>query len=232
LNPLFPCRKRHGDRETTETAVYIPALFKVEDTAQAHALMRARPFATLVTYGSEGLTATHLPTVLKTDDAGALGRIECHVARPNAHWKTFAPDSEALMIFRGPEAYIRPGWYPSKAEHSKAVPTWNYAAVHAYGRLEAVQDPRWLLEHVSQLTRQQETAYELPWATSDAPESYLAAMARGIVGLTLSITRLEAKSKMSQNREPRDRAGVVEGLAQRGKGEDAEVAGLVDKLNQ
>jgi transcriptional regulator len=212
--------------------MYTPAQFKVEDTAEAHALMRARPFATLVTNGSDGLTATHLPTVLKTDNAGALGRIECHVARPNAHWKTFAPDAEALMIFQGPEAYIRPGWYPSKAEHGKAVPTWNYAVVHAYGRLEAMQDPRWLLEHVSELTRQQETPYELPWATSDAPESYLAAMARGIVGLRLSITRLEAKSKMSQNREPRDRAGVMEGLARRGKGEDAEIAALVGKAGQ
>src|SRR5688572_18975111 len=179
--------------------MYTPTLFKVEDIAEAHALMRGRPFATLVTNGSEGLTATHLPTVLKTDDAGPLGRIECHVARPNPQWKTFASDAEALMIFRGPEAYIRPGWYPSKAEHDKVVPTWNYAAVHAYGRLEAVQDPAWLLAHVGELTRQQEAPHDAPWATSDAPESYLAAMARGIVGLRLSISRLEAKSKMSQN---------------------------------
>ena len=209
--------------------MYTPALFKVEDVAEAHALMRARPFATLVTNGSEGLTATHLPTVLKTDDAGPLGRIECHVARPNPHWKTFAPEMDALMIFRGPEAYIRPGWYPSKAEHDKVVPTWNYAVVHAYGRLEAVQDPAWLLAHVAELTRQQEAPHDAPWATSDAPEAYLAAMARGIVGLRLSITRLEAKSKMSQNREARDRAGVVEGLGRRAQGEDAEVAALVGK---
>ena len=212
--------------------MYTPPLFKVEDVAEAHALMRARPFATLVTNGSEGLYATHLPTVLKTDDAGALGRIECHVARPNPHWKTFAPDADALMIFRGPEAYIRPGWYPSKVEHDKVVPTWNYAVVHAYGRLEAVQDPAWLLAHVSELTRQQEAPYDAPWATSDAPESYLAAMARGIVGFKLAITRLEAKAKMSQNRDARDRAGVVRGLAQRAQGEDAEIAALVEKLER
>ena len=166
--------------------MYTPALFKVEDMAEAHALMRARPFATLVTNGSEGLAATHLPTVLKTDGAGPLGRIECHVARPNPHWKTFAPDTDALMIFQGPEAYIRPGWYPAKAEHGKVVPTWNYAVVHAYGRLEAVQDPAWLLAHVAELTRQQEAPHDAPWSTSDAPESFLATLARGIVGLSLS----------------------------------------------
>jgi transcriptional regulator len=212
--------------------MYTPAQFKVEDVGQAHALMRARPFATLVTNGGEGLYATHLPTVLKTDGAGPLGRIECHVARPNPQWKAFAPDMDALMIFQGPEAYIRPGWYPSKAEHDKVVPTWNYAVVHVYGRLEAVQDQAWLLAHVSELTHQQEAPYDVPWSTTDAPESFLATMARGIVGLRLEITRLEAKAKMSQNREPRDRAGVVEGLARRAQGEDAEIAAMVDKLSK
>ena len=170
--------------------------------------MRAHPFAILVTHGADGMVATHLPTVLKATGA-ALGRIECHVARPNPQWRTFAPDTDALMIFQGPEAYIRPGWYPSKAEHAKVVPTWNYAAVHAYGRLEVVQDQAWLLAHVSELSRQQEAPYAAPWSTADAPETFIGALARGIVGLKLAITRLEGKAKMSQNREPRDRAGVV-----------------------
>jgi transcriptional regulator len=212
--------------------MYTPALFEIEDRAQAQALMRARPFATLVTHGSEGLTATHLPTVLKTDEANPLGRIECHLARPNPQWKTLAPEEDALMIFHGPEAYIRPGWYASKAEHGKVVPTWNYAVVHAYGRLETVQDPAWLLAHVSELTDQQEAPHDAPWFTSDAPESYLAVMARGIVGLKLAITRLEGKAKMSQNRDARDRAGVLEGLGQRAQGEDAEIAALVAKLGR
>lgn len=99
--------------------MYTPAQFKIEDVGEAHALMRARPFAVLVTQGSDGIVATHLPTVLKVDDTNALGRIECHVARPNPQWKTFARDGVALMIFQGPEAYIRPGWYPSKAEQAK-----------------------------------------------------------------------------------------------------------------
>src|SRR5215470_11949883 len=120
--------------------MYTPAHFKMEEVAEVHALMRAQPFAILITQGADGVTATHLPTVLKVDEASPLGRIECHLARPNPQWKTFAAEAEALMIFQGAEAYIRPGWYPSKAEHGKAVPTWNYAAVHAYGPLRVMND--------------------------------------------------------------------------------------------
>ena len=209
--------------------MYTPAQFKVEDVGEAHGLMRAHPFAILVTQGSEGLFATHLPTVLKVDEASPLGRIECHIARPNPQWRTFAADTEALMIFQGAEAYIRPGWYPSKAEHAKVVPTWNYAVVHAYGKLEAVQDKAWLLAHVSDLTNQQEAPYATPWLTTDAPANFLDALARGIVGFKLPIARLEAKAKMSQNREDRDRVGVVRGLGERAEGDDAAIAALVGK---
>ena len=165
--------------------MYTPENFRVEDVGEAHALMRAHPFAILVTHGADGLMATHLPTVLKTDGSGQLGRIECHLARPNPQWRTFAPETDALMIFQGPEAYIRPGWYPSKAEHGKVVPTWNYAAVHAYGRLEVVQDQAWLLAHVSELSVQQEAPHPEPWSTADAPGPFIGALSRGIVGLTL-----------------------------------------------
>lgn len=207
--------------------MYTPGYFKIEDTAKVHAMMRAQPFAILVTHGSDGLTATHLPTVLKVGGDGSLGLVECHVARPNPQWKTFTPELDALMIFQGPEAYIRPGWYPTKAEHGKVVPTWNYAAVHAYGRLETVQDKDWLLAHVSELSDQQEAPYAAPWSTGDAPANFLDGLVRGIVGLKLTINRLEGKLKMSQNRPTGDRAGVVEGLAQRGNGEDAVIASLV-----
>jgi transcriptional regulator len=206
--------------------MYTPAPFKLDDVAEAHALMRSRPFAILITVTPDGPIGTHLPTVLKVDAANQLGRIECHVARPNPQWR--APASgESLMIFQGPEAYIRPGWYPSKAEHGKVVPTWNYIAIHAYGRLEILDDPTWLLAHVGELTRQQEAPYAAPWATSDAPESFLAAMARGIVGVRFSISRLEGKAKMSQNRPEPDRAGVVQGLTSRALDGDCAVARLV-----
>ena len=212
--------------------MYTPTHFKVEDAGEAHALMRAHPFAILVTQATDGVVATHLPTVLKIDAASPQGRIECHVARPNPQWKTFAADVDALMIFQGPEAYIRPGWYPSKAEHGKAVPTWNYAAVHAYGPLRVINDKGWLLTHVGELSDQQEAPYDARWSMADAPASYLDVMARGIVGLTLEIVRLEGKMKMSQNRDDRDRVGVVQGLAERARGADEHIAGLVEKFRK
>jgi transcriptional regulator len=207
--------------------MYTPIQFKVDEAAEAHALMRAHPFAILVTHGADGVVATHLPTVLKVDEASPLGRIECHLARPNPQWKTFARDTDALMIFQGAEAYIRPGWYPSKAQHGKAVPTWNYAVVHAYGRLQVMDDKEWLLAHVGELSDQQEAPYAERWSMADAPADYLDRQARGIVGLTFAITRLEGKIKMSQNRDMHDRNGVVSGLAERGGSQDAEVAALV-----
>jgi transcriptional regulator len=210
--------------------MYTPADFKMEEVAQVHALMRAHPFAILVTQAADGLTATHLPTVLKVDDGSPLGRIECHLARPNPQWKTLAAGTEALMIFQGAEGYIRPGWYPSKAEHGKAVPTWNYAAVHAYGALRVMNDKAWLLSHVGELSDQQEAPYAARWSMADAPESYLEVMARGIVGLTLEISRLEGKMKMSQNRDTRDRNGVLRGLSDRGEAGDSETAALVQKF--
>jgi transcriptional regulator len=207
--------------------MYQPEHFRVDDLPQLHALMRARPLATLVSHGALGLYATHLPTVLG-DDA-PYGVIECHLARANPHWKDLAAGNEALMIFQGPEGYVTPNWYPSKAEHGKVVPTWNYAAVHAYGRPQVMQDKDWLRRHVGALTAQQEASEGKPWALSDAPDSYIEVMLRGIVGFRFAITRLEGKWKMSQNREMRDRAGVVRGLGGRGEGEDVEVADLVSR---
>ena len=190
-----------------------------------HALMRARPFAALVSSSANGLYGTHLPTVLKDD--GANGLIECHLARANPHWKDLADGNEALMIFQGPEGYITPNWYPSKAVHGKAVPTWNYAVVHAYGRPAVVQDKDWLRRHVTELTTQQEASEAQPWAVSDAPESYVDVMLRGIVGFRFAITRLEGKWKMSQNREMPDREGVVAGLTARASGDDLAIAEAV-----
>lgn len=201
--------------------MYQPDLFRVDDTAQMHALMRARPFATLVSAGSLGLYASHLPTVLK--DEGSYGTIECHLARPNPHCADL-DGGEALMIFAGAEGYITPNWYPSKFEHGKVVPTWNYAVVHAYGRPAVMRDAAWLRRHVGELTAQQERGAAKSWAVSDAPEHYVDTMLRGIVGFRFAITRLEGKWKMSQNRETQDRHGVVAGLRTRGGCDDPEMA--------
>jgi transcriptional regulator len=207
--------------------MYTPDHFRVDDLPQMHALMRARPLSALVSTGPAGLYATHLPTVLKND--GPHGTIECHLARANPHWKDLAEGNEALMIFQGPEGYITPNWYPSKALHGKVVPTWNYAVVHAYGRPEVMKDKDWLRRHVAELTAQQEASEAQPWALSDAPDSYIDVMLRGIVGFRFAITRLEGKWKMSQNREAEDRKGVVAGLQARASGEDREIADAVTR---
>ena len=202
--------------------MYRSAYFSVDDVPQMHELIRARPFATLISGGSAGLYATHLPTVLKDD--GPYGVIECHLARPNQHWRDLAEGNEALMIFGGPEGYITPNWYASKAQTGKVVPTWNYAVVHAYGRPEQMKEKDWLLRHVTELTAQQEKNEPKPWAPSDAPSLYIDVMLRGIVGFRFAITRLEGKWKMSQNRETQDQVGVVKGLTNRGNGDDLEIA--------
>ncbi len=184
----------------TVTAMYQPDHFRVEDVPQLHALMRARPFAALVSAGASGLYASHLPTVLKQE--GPHGVIECHLARANPHCKDLAAVGEALMIFQGPEGYITPNWYPTKAQSGKVVPTWNYAVVHAYGRPEVMDGADWLRRHVTELTEQQEKSGARPWAVSDAPERYIDVMLRGIVGFRFAIARLEGKWKMSS--ESRD----------------------------
>jgi transcriptional regulator len=207
--------------------MYVPASFKMTEQSDALALMGANPFAAIISHDSEGLTATHLPTV--TRQAGETLVIECHLARPNPHWKRLAtnPDAEVLMIFSGPDAYIRPGWYPSKAEGGKTVPTWNYATVHAYGRAQIIQDGAWLLRHVTELSNQQESPYEIPWKTSDAPEQYIAALIRGIVGIRVSVSRIDAKAKMGQNRDSRDALGAADGLAARAERSDLAVSAMM-----
>jgi transcriptional regulator len=205
--------------------MYQPEHFRVEDLSRMHALMRARPFAALVSTGPAGLYATHLPTILK--DEGLFGLVECHLARANPQWKDLSGGNQTLMIFQGPEGYITPSWYPSKAEHGKVVPTWNFAVVHAYGRPELMEDKRWLHRHVSELTAQQERSQAKPWATSDAPSIYIDSMLGGIIGCRFTITRLEGKWKMSQNRDLKDQEGVAKGLNLRASGDDLEMAHFI-----
>jgi len=204
--------------------MYQPDHFRVDDVVQMQALVRARPFATLISHGSRGLYASHLPTVLKNE--GDFGVIECHLARANPQCRELS-GNEALMIFQGPEGYITPNWYPSKRQHGKVVPTWNYAVVHAYGLPEVMDDRDWLRSHVTELTAQHESEQARPWTPSDAPEAYIETMLRGVVGFRFSITRLEGKWKMSQNRDSLDRDGVANGLCTRGDGDDREMAEFI-----
>ena len=173
--------------------------------------MRAAPFANLVTMGSEGLDATPLPLMLDPSD-GPQGSLIGHVARANPQWRITDTRQEALAIFSGPDSYITPSYYETKRLTGKVVPTWNYVTIHVRGRISFFQEPEALLELVRRLTDRHEGERGAPWAVSDAPADFIQSQLRAIVGLRLEITALTGKWKMSQNRSPADRAGVVAGL--------------------
>lgn len=192
--------------------MYIPEPFREDRSEVLQQAMRQIGFATLIT---RDLEANHLPMLLRD------GVLRGHVARANPVWKQ--GDGAALAIFLGPHAYVSPNWYPSKTETGKAVPTWNYIAVHAKGSLAWKQDAYWLRAHVAALSDAHEAGHAQPWAISDAPENYIDSLLRAIVGFELTIETLEGKYKLSQNREARDRAGVREGLVGDGRADLAKL---------
>jgi len=162
-------------------------------------------------------------------DGSEFGILKGHLSRANTQWRELTPGVEALAIFSGPHHYISPSWYPSKQEHGKEVPTWNYAVVHAYGTLRLVEDSNWLLSHLESLTNTHEAGFAVPWKVSDAPPEFLDQLMNGIIGLELPIGRLEGKWKVSQNKPDRDRAGVVEGLAAINTPESLTMKALVER---
>ncbi|MFC4528260.1 FMN-binding negative transcriptional regulator [Dyella halodurans] len=199
--------------------MYMPPYFKETRSEALHALMRAYPFATLVTHGDAGLGANHLPWELVGD------RLHGHVARGNELAR--ADGAEVLLIFRGPDGYVSPNWYPSKHETGREVPTWNYAVVHVHGRLRVVEDHTWLRQLLERLTDRHEAGQPKPWHVSDAPADHIEKALGGIVGLEISVERIEGKFKLSQNHPAANRAGVVDGLRQRRGRGDAELADLM-----
>jgi transcriptional regulator len=154
--------------------------------------------------------------------------LEFHVARPNPHWKLAG--ARSLMIFQGPQAYIHPGWYESKAEHGRVVPTWTYVMVHAHGPIEAMETEAELLAHLAQLTNQNEVEREKPWAISDAPEKYIQGMTRAIVGLRMRVERLEGSWKLNQHKSEGDRLGVQSGLSGDADPDANSIAALMREL--
>ena len=205
--------------------MYQPPAFREERLEVQHAFMRAHPLAMLVTMG-RGLAANPVPLVLDPS-GGAFGTLRGHLARANDQWSTYDPAVECLAIFQGADGYVTPSWYETKRETGKVVPTWNYAVVQAYGRMTAIDDPAWLRAQVDALTRQHESSRAAPWAVTDAPPAFVAAQLKGIVGIEIEITRIEAKWKLSQNRKAADIAGVVEGLRADGTPQAQELADLV-----
>ncbi|MBI3145952.1 MAG: FMN-binding negative transcriptional regulator [Pseudogulbenkiania sp.] len=211
--------------------MYIPADFNEPRTEILHARIAQHPFGTLITHGKSGLDANHLPFELVADE-GELGVLRAHVARANPVWQDIANGDEVLVVFRAGDAYISPSWYPSKHESHQQVPTWNYMAVHAYGRVSVHDDEKYVRSVVGRLTRTHEVSQPEPWKMSDAPRDYIDTLLKSIVGLQINITRLVGKSKLSQNKDARDIQGAGEALRARENYQigDAMLAHAVGKL--
>ena len=192
--------------------MYLPKHFERQDAQAMAQLLQLHPLATVAWQSADGLTAEHLPLMWERGDGdGARGTLRGHVARANPVWRE-AADAEVLAVFQGPQAYITPSWYPSKAATAKVVPTWNYAVVHLHGRLGAIEDSAWLRALVGRLTDTHEASRAQRWQVDDAPADYIAQMLRAIVGIEIPLTRVQGKWKASQNRTAADRAGVAAGL--------------------
>ena len=207
--------------------MYLPSAFRDDDLASLHATMRAARLANVVTATADGLLESPLPLFL-AEAEGDKGVLYGHLARANPQGRA-APTAEAMAIFMGPDAYITPSWYATKQETGLVVPTWNYVTVHAYGPIEFFDEPDRLLAVVSRLTDLHEGGRAEPWAVTDAPEAFIRAQLRGIIGLRLPITRLDGKRKLSQNRNDRDRAGVAAGLAESEHAADRAMAPLIPR---
>jgi transcriptional regulator len=195
--------------------MYTPAHFAVTDPAALHRIIREHPLGMLVTPSPDGMDANHIPFEFDPT-VGAHGLLSAHVARANPVWQQCASGADVLIVFRGNEHYISPNWYPSKHETHRQVPTWNYEVVHAHGRLTVRDDDRFVRGVVARLTRTHEAQEPKPWKMGDSSPDYIDGMVRAIVGIEVLVTRLEGKSKLSQNREPRDVRGAVDSLRARG----------------
>lgn len=208
--------------------MYQPPHFVEERAEILHDLIRAHPLGLLVCNGEDGPVANPVPFLLDPH-AGARGVLRAHVARANAQWKLLekAPQTPVLAVFQGPQAYVSPSWYATKAETGKVVPTWNYAIVQVRGLVTVHHDPQWLRRQVGDLTDTHERSRSAPWAVTDAPEPYVAAQLRGIVGLEITIVDISGKWKVSQNRQASDRSGVEQGLGQGPSADEHAMAGLV-----
>ncbi len=195
--------------------MYQPPLFREERPEALRALINAFPFAAVVVNGADGPEANHIPLIFHPDE-GAYGVLRGHVARPNPLGEAARGGAMALAIFQGPHHYVSPSWYPSKAEHGRVVPSWNYAVVHVRGTLSAVEEPERLLAHLKSLTGRHESQRTTPWSVDDAPADYIEKQLKGLTGIELHVEKIDGKWKMSQNRDADDRAGVLVGLAHEG----------------
>jgi transcriptional regulator len=204
--------------------MYTPASFRESRIDVLQDLMRAYPFATVVTNGASGFVANHMPFEV-AGDALLHGHVAC------GNELAGMDGAEVLLVFKGPDGYISPNWYPSKHETGREVPTWNYAVVHAHGRLQVIDDAAWKRGLLDALTDHHEAMQPAPWRVADAPADHIEKMLNAIVGIAVTIERIEGKFKLSQNHPARNRNGVVDGLRQRDADGDAELAQLMVDTN-
>jgi transcriptional regulator len=207
--------------------MYVPTAFEIESLAELHDMIRACALAWLVTRSEEGLQANPVPLFLDSSE-GKFGTLYGHLARGNHQWRS-STGGTAMALFMGPNAYVTPSWYPTKAATGKVVPTWNYLAVEAHGSIEFFNDPERLREVVTRLTRLHEQQRPSPWALTDAPADFITSQLHNIVGIRMAITGMDGKRKMSQNRNAEDRAGVIEGLSHSDKPDQAFIAKLIPR---
>jgi len=219
------------------TGVYLPKHFTARAQAAVEAFVDDAGAADLVTFDGTKPVASLIPIIWDRpagaqDGAGegGHGRLLGHVALANPQWRSAGPETVALAIVHGPQAYISPSWYPSTARHGKVVPTWNYVSVHITGRLTIHRDPEWLRDVVSRLTSRHEAGRPSPWRVSDAPGDFIDGQLRAIVGVEVAIAAVEAKEKLSQNRDAADRAGALEGLRHEPGPGPAAIADLMTTL--
>ena len=192
--------------------MYIPPAFREDRIETLHELIRQHPLGLLTNAGEGGLVATPVPFLVYADE-GRTGTLRAHVARANPHWRELQGGAGCLVVFMGPQGYVTPSWYPTKRETQKVVPTWNYVCVQAWGQPRIVEDAAWLRRQLDDLTHAREHDRPAPWAVGDAPDEFIAAQMKAIVGIEIPIERIEGKWKLSQNRPQADRAGVVAGLS-------------------
>lgn len=193
--------------------MYTPSAFELTDPDSQWQFIDHYPLGTLIVHEKGDLLATHLPFLQQREPAQGAGLLQAHIARNNAEFACLPDGTAVLAVFQGPHAYISPSWYPTKAStQGKAVPTWNYVSVHVHGKLTVKTDPAWLLEHLERQTARYEQGRPDPWSIHDAPRDYIDTMRQHIVGLEISIERIEGKAKLSQNRPLADRQGVIHGL--------------------
>lgn len=206
--------------------MYTPSHFDEPRLPVLQEFMARHPLAALVAQAADGLVANHIPVILDAS-RGEFGTLRGHLARANGMWRMVAAGSEVLAIFNGVSHYISPGWYPSKQEDSRVVPTWNYAAVHAHGKIEWFHDPAWLRDLLETTTNFFESDRPTPWRVADAPEEFVQRQLGAIVGFEIPILKLAGKVKLSQNRSDADRAGVIAGLGELPDGDAREMAELM-----